>query len=131
MEFSRTNVDEVARSIEAELFGLPARNTGSMRLVRRKYSQSLKGANADFMLALARELIRTDTHRWIAFELLHDHPQAFACLGAQELQEFGEGINSWWRVDAFARTLSGPAWLQGQISDELILQWAYSSDRWW
>jgi 3-methyladenine DNA glycosylase AlkD len=34
-------------------------------------------------------------------------------------------------VDAFARTLSGPVWLAGQISDELILEWAVSPDRWW
>jgi 3-methyladenine DNA glycosylase AlkD len=34
-------------------------------------------------------------------------------------------------VDSFARTLSGPAWLNRQISDDLILQWARSSNPWW
>jgi 3-methyladenine DNA glycosylase AlkD len=47
------------------------------------------------------------------------------------LEELGQGMDSWWTVDAFARTLSGPAWLAGQISDELILGWAGSPDRWW
>jgi 3-methyladenine DNA glycosylase AlkD len=41
------------------------------------------------------------------------------------------GINSWWSVDSFARTLAGPAWLNGQVSDRLIHQWAHSQDRWW
>jgi 3-methyladenine DNA glycosylase AlkD len=40
-------------------------------------------------------------------------------------------MDIWWTVDAFARTLSGPAWLHGQASDELILKWARSGDLWW
>lgn len=34
-------------------------------------------------------------------------------------------------MDIFARTLSGPAWLQGQVPDALIARWARSEDRWW
>jgi len=52
-------------------------------------------------------------------------------LGEDEIEEFGQGINSWGTVDAFARRLSGPAWLMGQVSDELIHKWARSEDRWW
>ena len=62
---------------------------------------------------------------------IRDHPPAFGCLGEKELQELGQGINSWWTVDAFARTLAGPAWLAGQVSDDLIFKWAHSDDRWW
>ncbi|MEA3325921.1 MAG: DNA alkylation repair protein [Chloroflexota bacterium] len=40
-------------------------------------------------------------------------------------------MNSWWSVDSFARTLAGPAWLRGQVSDGLIHKWAHSEDRWW
>ncbi len=125
------DANKVARAIEADLASLPVRNTASMRLVRKKYSQELRSANAEFMLGLARELVQTESHRWIAFELIQAHPQAFACIGAKELEEFGAGINSWWRVDEFARTLAGPAWQKGQVSDELIWEWAHSSDRWW
>ncbi len=34
-------------------------------------------------------------------------------------------------VDSFARTLSGPAWLHGQVSDDLFHRWVRSEDRWW
>ena len=34
-------------------------------------------------------------------------------------------------MDSFARTLAGPAWLNGQVPDELIYRWAGSEDRWW
>ncbi|MFQ5595404.1 MAG: DNA alkylation repair protein, partial [Anaerolineae bacterium] len=52
-------------------------------------------------------------------------------MGAAEIKEFGRGINSWSSVDAFARTLAGPAWLDGQVPDELIHRWAGSEDHWW
>jgi 3-methyladenine DNA glycosylase AlkD len=63
--------------------------------------------------------------------LIQNHHTAFQRIGEAELEEFGQSIDSWWTVDAFARTLSGPAWPQGQVSDEIIRRWAGSEDRWW
>ncbi len=40
-------------------------------------------------------------------------------------------MNSWDSVDAFGRTLSGPAWLHGLASDALIHGWATYDDLWW
>ncbi len=57
--------------------------------------------------------------RWVAYELIQDHRAAFQRLGEAELKALGQGIDSWWSVDAFARTLSSPAWLRRQVSDEL------------
>ena len=47
------------------------------------------------------------------------------------MEEFGQGIDSWWTVDAFARTLVGPVWLKGQVSNDLIQHWTHSDDLWW
>lgn len=52
-------------------------------------------------------------------------------LGVGELEELGKGINSWWSVDAFARTLAGPLWLSRQVLDGLFMKWAQSEYRWW
>ena len=49
----------------------------------------------------------------------------------RKLEALGKGINSWSTVDAFARTLSGPAWRDGLIEDTSIREWAQSADRWW
>jgi len=76
-------------------------------------------------------LFNKHKHQWAAYELIKDRKAAFQCIGKKELEEFGRGINSWWTVDSFARTLSGPAWLNGQISDKLIHKWARSKDLWW
>jgi 3-methyladenine DNA glycosylase AlkD len=121
----------VASEINAEIRALPRRNTPSMRAVRRKYSRMLKQTSAEFMLELARILFKDYGYRWVTYELIQNHHATFQCIGEAELEEFGQGINSWWTVDAFARTLSGPAWLGGQVSDELIRRWAGSEDRWW
>jgi 3-methyladenine DNA glycosylase AlkD len=117
--------------ILAECEALPVRNTTSLRLIRRKYSRMLQGAEDDLVLQIARELRQTGRYRWFGYELVKAHPAAFKRLGTAQLEDLGQGMDSWWTVDAFARTLSGPAWLTQQISDELILKWARSPDRWW
>ncbi len=122
---------KVASEIDVEIRALPHRNIPSVRAVRRKYSQMLKQTSAVFMLELARTLFKEYGYRWVTYELIQNHHAAFRCIGEAELEEFGQGIDSWWTVDAFARTLSGPAWLGGQASDELIRRWAGSEDRWW
>jgi 3-methyladenine DNA glycosylase AlkD len=122
---------EVASEIDAEISALPIRNTPSVRAIRRKYSRKLKQANPEFILDLAGELLENYGCRWVAHELIQHHRAAFQNVGEAELEGFGQGINSWWSVDSFARTLAGPAWLSGQVSDELIHKWARSRDRWW
>ena len=129
--FDRNDLSRIAAEIDAELRALPVQNTPGERAVRRRYSQKLRRAPPVFMLDLARELLQNYGHRSTAYELIQGHREAFCLLGEAELEEFGRGIRSWWTVDSFARTLSGPAWLRGQVSDRLIHQWARSEDLWW
>jgi 3-methyladenine DNA glycosylase AlkD len=126
-----SDVMQVASAIGTELQALPTRTTPDMRAIRRKYSRTLQPADADFVLRLAKTLCAMDEARWFAYELIQSHKAAFAHLDATALENLGHGINSWWTVDAFARTLAGPAWSKGQVSDEVPLQWAHASDRWW
>lgn len=122
---------KIASQIDADIRALPVRKTATIRAVRRQYSRQLKQADPVFILDLARELIKTYDQRWVAYELIRYHRATFLSLGQAELKELGRGINSWDTVDAFARILSGPAWLNGQVSDDLIHQWAGSEDQWW
>ena len=125
------DVKEVASGIVADLQALPVQNTPNMRAVRRKYSRKLRQTAPEFILDLAREFLENHRHQWIAYELIQNHRAAFQSIAEAELEELGQGINSWWSVDSFARTLAGPAWLKGQVSDELIHKWAHSEDHWW
>jgi 3-methyladenine DNA glycosylase AlkD len=126
-----SDVKPVAARMDAELRALPVRNTPNERAVCRRLFRELAPASPEFILALARELLLGYDHRWIAYELIESHPGAFQRLGQAELEELGRGIDSWWTVDSFARTLSGPAWLKRQVPDDLIHRWAGSEDRWW
>lgn len=123
------NPKEVASAIDAEVRALPVQNTPNERAVLRRYSRMLREAEPQFILDVARALLKE--HRWLAYELIAGHRAAFQSIGEAEVEEFGQGINSWSSVDSFARTLAGPAWLGGQISDGLIRKWACSEDRWW
>jgi hypothetical protein len=122
------NAQEVASEIDAEIRALPVRNTPNERAIRVKYSRVLKQASPEFILDVARELLTNYGYRELPYELIQNHAAAFQSIGEADLEEFGQGINSWWSVDSFARTLAGPAWLKGQVSDELIRQWAHSSE---
>jgi 3-methyladenine DNA glycosylase AlkD len=122
---------KIASAIEAEIEALPVRNTPNQRTIRRRYSHAFKQGSPDFVLRLAKRLCEVDDYRWFAYELIENHPAAFKLLDEAALEDLGQGINSWWTVDAFARTLSGPAWRNGQVSDQLIFRWARSENRWW
>jgi 3-methyladenine DNA glycosylase AlkD len=121
----------VAAQMVEEIRALPVRNTPHVRGIRRRYSRELRSAPAGFVLDVGRELLAAYGQRWLACELIRNHRAAFGQVGEAELEEFGRGIDSWGSVDSFARTLAGPAWLEGQVPDELIYRWARSEDRWW
>jgi len=128
---SLPGIRDLGSQIDAEIQALPIQNTNSVREIRRQYSQQIKGASSRYVLDLARDLLEHFGHRWVAYELIYAHKAAFQSLGETELEQLGKGIDSWWTVDAFARTLSGPAWLNRRVSDGLIHRWAGSEDRWW
>jgi 3-methyladenine DNA glycosylase AlkD len=126
-----TSPAELAAAFDLEHRSLAVHKTNTERAVCRKYTNLICQAPPEYVLAFARQLLLTHGHRWQAYEIIAAHKATFCGLSADELEELGQGINSWWSVDSFARTLSGPAWRDGLISDELIVKWADSPDLWW
>jgi 3-methyladenine DNA glycosylase AlkD len=122
---------ELASAFDAEQRALSTHNTDSERSIVQKYSIILHQAPAEYVLSFSRRLLFTHDHRWQAYEIIAAHKQLFQSLRADELEQLGLGINSWWTTDSFARTISGPAWRDGLIPDELIIRWAGSPDLWW
>jgi 3-methyladenine DNA glycosylase AlkD len=125
------DVKSLAAQFDAEIRALPVHNTPNVRAVRRVYSKKLKGADPRSILDLVHELVAHYGYRGPAYELIAAHEAAYHSVGEAELEELGRGVNSWWSVDSFARTLSGPAWRDGHVPDALIHKWARSPDRWW
>ncbi len=121
---------ELAAQIVHELDALEQR-TEPLRAMRREYSREMSSQSAGFVLDVARAILASGRHHWIAYELIYAHKPAYCTLDAPLLEALGRGIDSWWTVDSFARTLSGPAWRDGLVSIDLIRGWARSPDRWW
>ena len=122
---------ELAVSFDTEHRNLTVHTTNTERAICRKYLSLVKTAPPGYVLDFARCLLGNHGLRWQAYELIAGHKAAFRSLRAGDLEEFGQGINSWWSVDSFARTLSGPAWREGLVADELFIRWARSPDVWW
>lgn len=131
ISLDRTSPIELASAFDAEHRALAVHKTDSERAICLKYNVLLRQAPAEYVLAFARALLFTYDHRWQAYELIAGHKAAYTSLDVNELERLGQGINSWWATDSFARTLSGPAWRDGLVSDELIMKWAGSTDFWW
>ena len=126
-----TSPAALATAFDAEHKALAIHITKTEREICQKYTRLVQQAPSDYVLAFTRELLFKHGHRWQAYELIAGHKAAFISLGEKELKEFGSGINSWWSVDSFARTLSGPAWRDGLVPDYLFTDWACSPDFWW
>ena len=122
---------ELAEAFDIETRSLAVHNTATERAVCRKFAGLIRSYPPEYVLEFARTLLFNRGHRWQAYELIQGHKATFLRLGEAELEELGQGINSWWSTDSFARTLSGPAWRDGQVGDGLIVRWAGSPDLWW
>lgn len=121
----------VAERISKEIQSLSLKNTPEIRKIRRKYTKILRKAPPEYIKELALLLIKKYGYRSTPYELIRYHKPTFQKLDEKDIEQLGEGIDSWWSVDSFARTLSGPAWLNGNIYDEVIIRWAKSDDLWW
>ena len=104
-----------------------------VRRAARDTVRELRGAPPDAVLTLARTLIGTDTleGRHAAYEVLGRHQGVRAALDMPAVESLGRGMDNWASVDTFCWLVSGPAWLDGRLSDEIIERWARSENRWW
>jgi 3-methyladenine DNA glycosylase AlkD len=121
----------IATKIIGEFEALPEWKTVPMRRIRKAHSRALRDESAGTIFEIANAILSTGEHRWVAYELIANHREAFQSLDRRRVEALGQGINSWSTVDSFARTLSGPAWRDGLIDAALIRDWARSSDLWW
>ena len=82
---------------------------------------------------LASRLVESGGYdeRTLAYLLLSRHRAALASLHANQVEALGAGIDNWGSVDAYCTLVAGPAWLAGQLGDEVIDRWSRSTDRWW
>jgi 3-methyladenine DNA glycosylase AlkD len=122
-----------AAEIETRLNALPDSRVGTVRTLRREFSKRLSHEEPGLIIEVALRLLAGDdiVHRLVAYELVASHKAALHSLSERELEQLGNGIDSWEDVDTFACSLSGQVWRADQVPDTLIERWAHSPDRWW
>jgi 3-methyladenine DNA glycosylase AlkD len=121
----------IAGEMDRRIRSLPVKNTPRVRAIRREFSRALRAEDGSLVLEVARALRKRHGYRSPSYELILAHPGAFRLLNQEVLEDLGQGLDSWWSVDSFARTLSGPAWREGLIDDDVVLGWTRSPDKWW
>lgn len=105
----------------------------ALRSVLGSLRRELHGYSAEEILAVARELAGSGLMegRVAGYEILERRSDARALLDADSLRELGAGNDTWALVDSFAVSVSGPAWRDGVVGDDVVWGWARSPDRWW
>jgi 3-methyladenine DNA glycosylase AlkD len=129
--YNNFDYKKVAGNIFFDIQELDLENVPNLRRIRKEYSKILKDIDGEFIINLARYYIKRYGYHWIVYEIIYCHPNAINCIGMAELEEFGQGINSWGRVDVFACYIAGQALRNNQVGIDLIRSWAKSEDRWW
>jgi len=132
-QVERIQVEELVAEIMTRLQALDSLKAENIGAVRREFSKRLSKAEPQIVIEVALRLINEEKFesRLVAYALVCNHRAAFRSLGEKELEQLGRGIDSWEDVDTFACCLSGQAWRERQIADEVIFHWAHSDNRWW
>lgn len=85
------------------------------------------------LITFSKELIdaRIFECNQVAFEILWKNKNALNKLNLTDLEHLGKNMDNWATTDAFSVLISGYAWRNNQITDNDILNWLKSDNRWW
>jgi len=113
-----------------EILGVPV---PEIRKILRPLARSLRAQPAGKVVDVARSLLQTDVHeaRQVAFELLGGRKDVIDRLESATVESLGRGNDNWASVDCFSVFVSGPCWRHGAITDDDVIRWTRSEDRWW
>lgn len=95
--------------------------------------EEMKNKTTDDSLKLAKELVKTKIleANQVAFLLLWMNKAALRTINIKDIEELGQNIDNWVTVDSLSVMVSGIAWRQNQITNEDVLNWLNSENRWW
>lgn len=93
----------------------------------------MKLQSPESLLLFAKQLVETKIFECnqVAFLLLWKNKKTLRLIGLNDLYELGQNIDNWASVDAFSVLISGYAWRENQITNEDVLNWLKSDNRWW
>lgn len=107
--------------------------TPAMRERIEKWQVEIQNLPPEKLIPFAKELVDTKIFEanHVAFELLWKNKTALNQLNLPDLEYLGKNMDNWATTDSFSIMLSGWAWRNNQITDNNILEWLSSENRWW
>ncbi len=94
---------------------------------------TIKNHSAEKQLNFAKELVKTKILECnqVAFLLLWKNKNALRLIGLKDIEELAQNIDNWVTVDTLSVLISGWVWRENQITNEDVLNWLNSDNRWW
>lgn len=107
--------------------------TPAMRELLKKWWIEIKEWPPEELIEFSKNLVDTKVFEanQVAFELLTKNKNAYEQLSLADLEYLGKNMDNWATTDTFSILISGKAWKNNQISDENVLNWLHSKNRWW
>jgi 3-methyladenine DNA glycosylase AlkD len=126
------DAQDIATHYRAEIAALPKRATPHLRALRKVWSQQLKPEPALHVLAVAEalEAVSPQEEKWVAYELIRRHTNAFVDVSPVLVARLADHAASWYAVDALGTVLTGPLWAAGRLADATVDDWSRSEVRW-
>ena len=111
---------------------LGVRNPAMKELIKEWWG-TLKLWKPEQLLDFAKELVATKIFECnqVAYELLWKNKDALRIITLNDIEILGQNIDNWVTVDTLSVLISGWAWRENQISDEDVLNWLQTENRWW
>jgi hypothetical protein len=123
---------QIVEAIRNDLRSVPVATTEAVRKVRRKHAEALVSEPPRTILAVADALLTGGNwpERVAGAELLVGRHDAICQLNEALVEKWGKGLADWGSVDLYGVTVAGVAWREGRVSDDRVMRWAKSSNRW-
>jgi 3-methyladenine DNA glycosylase AlkD len=102
------------------------------RKVVNEARKRMKESGREEKLDLVQALVDSEIFecQQVAYELISKDKKLNSSLNLGDLLSLRKGLDNWVSVDTYSGYLSGIAWREGRVSDDDIMEWARSPDRW-
>lgn len=104
-----------------------------LKEILKKWLPGIQSLSSEEWIVLAKQLVnsRVFESNQLAFEILWKNKKALALIRLEDIEYLGKNMDNWATVDALAVMVSGWAWRENQISNQDVLGWLQSENRWW
>ncbi|MCY1720808.1 DNA alkylation repair protein [Prolixibacteraceae bacterium Z1-6] len=112
------------------VFGVRAEN---IKKVVNECWNEFKNRSPEELLLFSKKLVKAKILEasQVAFLLLWKNKKALRLIALEDIEELGQNMDNWVTVDTLSVMISGWAWRENQISDDDVLNWLKSENRWW